>query len=294
MKKIALFIFLISFLSFSAQKEDQWLKINRYQVAVLSDSLKENSGLDFFRNRLLTFNDSGNSSAIFEIKEKTGKIKNIFKTNLINKDWEAITSDSTHLYIGDFGNNAGTRKDLKIYKIPFDSIATNSKENNAQEISFYFPEQKDFASKNLNNNFDGEAMIFLNGKVHIFTKEWQSRSTTHYIVDPNISVIQPADKTEIFHTGFVVTDASYFDKKLYLIGYTKKAEVFLSIFNETDPGIFFDQKPTRYFLGSALSIGQIEGIAVNESGIYISGEEFVTPFGKSKQKLFFVPFENLK
>jgi hypothetical protein len=73
----------------------------------------------------------------------------------------------------------------------------------------------------------------------------------------------------------VVTDAAYFDKKLYLVGYTKKTEVFLDIFNETEPGIFFKENPKHYYLGSALSIGQIEGIAVDETGIYISGEKFI-------------------
>lgn len=294
MKNYFLFVTIFISLSFSAQQDYEWLKLKPYKVAVLSDSLKENSGLEFFQKRLLTFNDSGNSSEIFEINRETGKVKNTFKTNLKNIDWESITSDSTHIYIGDFGNNAGTRKDLKIYKIPFDSLEKALSSKNVQEIPFYYPEQKDFTSKNLNNNFDGEAMIFLNGKIHFFTKEWQSKSTTHYIVDPNISENQPAEKIETFHIGYVVTDAAYFDKKLYLIGYTKKTEVFLSIFNETDPGIFFQQNPTKYYLGSALSVGQIEGIAVDESGIYISGEAFVTPVGKAKQQLYFIPFQKLK
>ncbi|MCZ2083445.1 MAG: hypothetical protein LC112_04165, partial [Flavobacteriales bacterium] len=93
---------------------------------------------------------------------------------------------------------------------------------------------------------------------------------------------------------YVVTDAAYFDKKLYLIGYTKKAEVFLTIFNETKPGIFFEDKPKKYYLGSSLSIGQIEGIAVDEQGIYISGEEFNLPIIKVKPYLYFIPFEKLK
>ena len=280
--------------SFSAQQDLEWLKLKPYKIAVLNDSLKENSGLDFFQNRLFTFNDSGNTSDLFEIEKTSGKIKKVYKTNLKNVDWESLTSDSTHIYIGDFGNNTGTRKDLKIYKIPFDSTFKALNLNTIQEIPFYYPEQKDFNSKNLNNNFDGEAMIFLNGKLHVFTKEWQSKSTTHYIVNPNISEIQSAEKTENFQTNFVVTDAAYFHKKLYLIGYTKKTEVFLSIFNETRPGIFFIEKPRKFYLGSALFIGQIEGIAVDELGIYISGEEFITPLGKTKQQLYFIPLEKLK
>ena len=291
MKKI---LFLFSFLfalNLYAQQDLKWLKIKKYKVATLSDSLKETSGLTFFREKLYTINDGGNSSEVFEIDKSSGKILDVIKTDLKNKDWEAITSDSTNIYIGDFGNNAGTRKDLKIYKIPFkDSVKIDS----IQEIPFFYPEQKDFEPKNINNDFDAEAMIFLNGKIHLFTKEWISKSVTHYTVNPNVFVQQPAEKIESFKTDFVVTDASYFDKKLYLVGYTKNTEVFLSIFGETEPGIFFNQKPVKYYIGSSLSVGQIEGISVNEDGIYISGEEFKSPLGKVKQSLYFIPREKLR
>ena len=291
MKKIlSLFSFLFA-LNLYAQQDTKWLKIKKYKVATLSDSLKETSGLTFFREKLYTINDGGNSSEVFEIDKSSGKILDVIKTDLKNKDWEAITSDSTNIYIGDFGNNAGTRKDLKIYKIPFkDSVKIDS----IQEIPFFYPEQKDFEPKNINNDFDAEAMIFLNGKIHLFTKEWISKSVTHYTVNPNVFVQQPAEKIESFKTDFVVTDASYFDKKLYLVGYTKNTEVFLSIFGETEPGIFFNQKPVKYYIGSSLSVGQIEGISVNEDGIYISGEEFKSPLGKVKQSLYFIPREKLR
>ena len=294
MKKLTLLFAIFISLSFSAQQNYDWFKINKYRTAVLSDSINENSGLDFFNDRLFTINDSGNSSEIFEINRETGKIKNVFKTDLINKDLEAITSDSTNLYIGDFGNNVGNRNDLVIYRIPFDGALGGLNINEIKPILFYYPEQKDFTPKNLNNNFDAEAMIFLNGKIHLFTKEWASKSTTHYTIDPNLTENQAAQKIENFPTDFVVTDAAYFNQKLYLVGYTKKAEVFLTIFNESEPGIFFQDKPKKYYLGSSLSIGQIEGVAVDEKGIYISGEEFNLPIVKVKPYLYFIPAEKLK
>lgn len=287
------FIFLVIFYLFQtgfAQNVD-FLKIKREKITELSDSLKENSGLSFLKNKLYTFNDGGNSSEIFEIDKISGKIEKVFKTNLINKDWEAMATDSANFYVGDFGNNAGARKDLMIYKIPFDGEKIA---DSAKVISYFYPEQNDFSSRNLNNDFDAEAMIFLNGKIHIFTKEWVSKATSHYVVDPEITENQPAQKVENFQTDYVVTDAAYFQQKLYLIGYTKKTEVFLSIFKETEPGIFFKEKPKKYYLGSALSIGQIEGIEADENGIYISGEEFATPLGKAKPALYFIPQSKLK
>lgn len=285
MKKF-LFFFLLFFFQLGFSQQADFLKIHRYKVSTLSDSLRETSGLNFFKDQLYTFNDGGNTSEIFEVDKISGKILNVIKSNLENKDWEAITSDSVNVYVGDFGNNLGTRKDLKIYKIPLNDAP---KKDSIQTIPFFYPEQKDFTPKNINNDFDAEAMIFLNGKIHLFTKEWVSRATSHYIINPEINENQPAQKVETFPTGFMVTDASYFQGKLYLVGYTKKTEVFLSIFNETESGIFFQEKPKKYFLGSALSIGQIEGIAVNENGIFISGEEFRSPFGKVPQSFYFIP-----
>jgi len=290
MKKIIALYFIL-FFGFGFSQNLEKLRLKEYQIAVLPDSVKESSGLDFFGEKLYTFNDSGNTSEIFEIDKNSGKILRILKTKLLNKDWEALTNDGKNFYIGDFGNNAGTRKDLKIYKIPFknDSIQSDS----VKIIPFYFPGQQDFVPENLNTDFDAEAMIFLNGKIHLFTKEWRSKSVTHYIINPEITEDQAAEKSEIFKIGFAVTDAAYFDKKLYLVGYTKGAEVYLQIFNETESGVFFSSKPVKYFLGTAFSIGQIEGIAVDESGIYISGEAFRSPLGVRKQSFYFVPKEKL-
>ncbi len=266
-------------------------KIKKFRVNYLPDSIKESSGLSFWGDKLYTINDSGNSGDIFEIDPHSGKIITTIKTSLINKDWEAITNDGNNFYIGDFGNNEGIRKDLTLYRIPFekDSIFFNQ----IRDIKFYYSDQKEFIPHNLNQNFDAEAMVFLQNKVQLFTKEWKSKSVTHYEIDPALNEEQSAKKIESYPIGFVVTDASYYNKKLYVVGYTKKTEVFLDIFNETEPNLFFKEKPKHYYLGSAFTIGQIEGISVNEKGIYISGEKFITPIGSAKAALYFIPHSQL-
>ncbi|ASW73061.1 hypothetical protein IQ37_14580 [Chryseobacterium piperi] len=291
MKKFVLIFAIFIFQSGFSQQTD-FLKIRKYRIAFLDDQIRETSGLNFFNGKLYTFNDSGNTPELFEIDKTSGKILNVLKINAKNNDWEALTNDGKNFYIGDFGNNTGTRKDLTIYKVPFPNDSL--KNHQVAAISFYYPEQTEFVSKNTRNNFDAEAMIYLNGKLHIFTKEWAAKATSHYIIDPEVSENQKAEKIEAYNTNFVVTDASYFDQKLYLIGYTKKTEVFLDIFKETEPGIFFQETPKHYYLGSAMSIGQIEGIAVDEKGLYISGEKFKHPLGVVKQSLYFIPKEQLK
>lgn len=301
MKKFLLIVALFVFQSAFSQRTD-FLKIKKYRVGYLDDKIEETSGLNILNGKLYTFNDSGNAAELFEIDKKSGEIIRTLKTNVINTDWEALANDGKNFYIGDFGNNAGTRKDLMIYKVPYGRIDTantikipgSERALDGTRILFYYPEQTDFASKNTKNDFDAEAMIYLNGKLHVFTKEWASKATSHYIVDPEISELQKAEKIEAYTTGFVVTDASYFDKKLYLIGYTKKTEVFLDIFTETEPGIFFKEKPKHYYLGTALSLSQIEGISVDETGMYISGEKFRSPLGTTKPSFYFIPKDQLK
>jgi len=291
MKRIILLL-IICFSQTAFSQQAEIFKLKKYKIAVLSDSIQETSGLNFFDGKLYTFNDSGNPAELFEMDKNSGKILQVLKIPAENKDWEALTSDGKNFYIGDFGNNAGTRKDLKIYKISFRK--NQLKTDSLKTISFYYPEQNDFTPKNINTDFDLESMIYLNGKIHIFTKEWASKSTTHYTIDPENFENQAAQKVESYKTGFVITDACHYENKLYVVGYTKKTEVFLDIFTETEPGIFFKEKPKHLYLGSALSVGQIEGIAVDERGIYISAEKFYSPIKKTQPYFYFIPKEKLK
>ncbi|MBO6201489.1 MAG: hypothetical protein J6N74_07710, partial [Chryseobacterium sp.] len=250
-KQILFFLVFLFTLQVSAQKT-QRLNLKKYKIAVMSDSLRESSGLTNLDGRLFSFNDSGNTSEIFEIKPGSSFIEKTFQTGLTNIDWEAITNDGENFYIGEFGNNLGIRKDLKVYQVPFrnDSLIIDS----IKIIPFHYPEQIDFTPKNISNNFDAEAMVFLDGNIHLFTKEWVTNTVSHYLIDKNLTENQPAQKLESFDTGFVVTDASVFDNRLYVVGYTKKASVFLMIFEKDENGNLFFNKPLKKFaLGRAFN-----------------------------------------
>lgn len=285
MKKTLIFLNLLISLVIFSQKTEK-LPLRKYKIAVLSDSLRETSGLTFFKDQLYTINDGGNPNIIYEIDKNSGKILKKIQTNFPNKDWEAITTDGENLYIGDFGNNAGNRRDLTIYSID------NQQEINV--IKFSYQNQKDFSVNYLNHDFDAEAMVFINNKIHLFTKEWSAKKVSHYIINPKLSENQSVTKSESFNTGFVVTDAAYYENKLYVIGYTKKAKTYLMIFGQNNEGLFFSNPTKKYRLGSALTVGQIEGIAVNADGIYISNEGFSQFIFRAKPNLYFVPFDRLK
>lgn len=285
MKKTLIFLNLLISLVIFSQKTEK-LPLRKYKIAVLSDSLRETSGLTFFKDQLYTINDGGNPNIIYEIDKNSGKILKKIQTNFPNKDWEAITTDGENLYIGDFGNNAGNRRDLTIYSID------NQQESNV--IKFSYQNQKDFSVNYLNHDFDAEAMVFINNKIHLFTKEWSAKKVSHYIINPKLSENQSVTKSESFNTGFVVTDAAYYENKLYVIGYTKKAKTYLMIFEQNNEGLFFSNPTKKYRLGSALTVGQIEGIAVNTDGIYISNEGFSKFIFRAKPNLYFVPFDRFK
>ncbi len=289
MRKILFILSLFSFLQIAAQQDFQIFKIRKYKVATLSDELRETSGLQLLNGRLYTFNDGGNTSEIFEINPKNGEVLHRIKTGLENFDWEAMTSDDENFYIGDFGNNWGTRKDLKVYRIP---LQHNSEimEKDPDSIGFYYPDQTEFIKKPQANNWDAESMIYKHGNLHIFTKEWQSYHTSHYRIFPDRSdSAQPAEKLETFNLGFMATDADYYQDELYVIGYTHKMEIYLSIFEEDENGLFFSKQPEKYYLGQSTALGQIEGIAVNSDGIFISGEEFNLKIFHAKPALYFIP-----
>src|SRR5664279_1470860 len=80
--------------------------------------LHESSGVCYTDGNCWTFGDSGNLNGIYKIDTTTGAVKQIvIVQNFSNTDWEDITADSSYIYVGDFGNNDGNRRDLKVIRI---------------------------------------------------------------------------------------------------------------------------------------------------------------------------------
>lgn len=87
-------------------------------VNALPQAVNETSGLIYWNGGLWTHNDSGNPPELYKLDTLSGQIlQTIIISGVQNIDWEDIAQDETHIYIGDFGNNAGNRTDLKVLKI---------------------------------------------------------------------------------------------------------------------------------------------------------------------------------
>jgi hypothetical protein len=249
------------------------IKSIRYKsefVTNLPTAVTETSGLIVLNGMLWTINDSGNPAEIYQIDSTSGAvIRKVVIRNAVNTDWEAITQDDSNIYIGDFGNNPGNRTDLRILKIPKNCLSNNSDSIvQAGYIHFRYPDQFLFKSSFNKNNFDCEAFFYRNDSLHLFSKDWSDLQTRHYIL-PADTGNYTAKLVEKFNADGLITDASINKKgNIILLGYKNTGGNAYSCFCWLISGYkdcsFFSGKKSRVELGSAVQLGQSEGIMLNE------------------------------
>ncbi len=161
-------VLLNMFILFACQKDD--FQKNLYFK--LPKKLKEVSGITCSQSHDIfwSIEDSGNKNIIYGLDLKGEISKTIAISNTQNIDWEEITTDDEGaLYVGDFGNNNNTRKDLAIYKIDRNDL-TKSSVVAVQQTSFYYPEQTAFPPKKKAFFYDCEAFFEKDGYFYLFTK----------------------------------------------------------------------------------------------------------------------------
>jgi hypothetical protein len=179
-------------------------------INILPKELKESSGLIYLDNRLITLADSHNPPALYEIDTITGEIKNtVYIENASNVDWEDIATDDSFIYIADFGNNYGMRKDLRIYRVRIsDFLHAQNDSIQADTIDFAYEDQKDFSDQQFHTNYDAEGLIALGDSLYIFTKNWGDFKCNVYAL-PKTADRHIAHKVDSFDTRCLVTAASY-------------------------------------------------------------------------------------
>lgn len=191
-------------------------------LSILENSIEETSGLIYLDGRTITHNDSGGGALLFEVDEQTGKVtRQVAIANATNRDWEDIEQDGTYIYIGDFGNNNGSRKDLKIYRISKSDYLNGDDTATAELIEFSYEDQTDFTSANMNTNFDAEALIAYEGLLYIFTKNWID-GRTHIYRLPKEPGTHSAVRIDEFNSDGLVTGATYnsISDRVILVGYS--------------------------------------------------------------------------
>lgn len=253
-------------------------------IVDLSDDMRETSGLIFIDGAFYTFNDSGGEAELYQMDTISGKVSQTIKVEgAKNKDWEAVTTDDSYIYIGDIGNNSGKRKDLVIYKCPIQGLKEGKL--TSEKIMISYEDQKVFDNEPHNHEYDGEGLFMMNGKLYLISKNWSYNESKIYEV-PTIPGAYKLDvKTRIGVYG-KVTDA-YFnsvDENLYLIGYGENR--FITCIKDFN-GIEINEEVTIPI--TTINGLQTEGICVVGDLIYYTSEEvkvFKALLGRFSKKDF--------
>ena len=138
----------------------------------LPAELREASGLLVDGNELYWHNDSGDGPYLY-VTDLTGRITRIDTLAADAVDYEDITQDPAgNLYVGDFGNNRGSRTELAIYRYHPTRKTTDT-------IAFTYPGQ-DGKGRGGHGNYNCEAMVFQGGYLHLFTKDLTGRKSEFY------------------------------------------------------------------------------------------------------------------
>lgn len=271
----SLYTFTVFFLAIACatvKSDDAELK----KVSPLPGQLKECSGLiSLGMDTFIGLNDSGNPAELIifslAVKSKPRIVKILGATN---HDWEELTADDQFIYISDTGNNAGTRKDLAIYRVSKDSLMKED-EVAAEQISFNYPEQTSFLPAQ-KHNFDCEAMVCVGDSLYLFTKNRKNHKTDLYSL-PKIPGTYKARRLGEFDAKGLVTGAAFRSSvkgnELALVGYADKQQgyhPFILYFDQVDGTRFFDSASKRFtFTGTE----QTETILFyDEQHVYISNE----------------------
>lgn len=258
------------------------------EITLLSTVLNENSGLFFRNDTIWTHNDSGNSSTLFALDTFGTLLRQVVVANATNADWEAITFAGNYGYVGDFGNNVGTRTNLKLYRFAISDLQNDT--ISVDSISFVYANQTSFTS-NAQTNFDAEAFIVINDTVHVFTKNWGNQFTNHFIFPAQIG-LQSAQLIDSFFVDGLITDAAFdsVNGTIVLLGYrsimSSLYESFLWVLFDNQHGVFSGNK-RKISIGNMFAVGQTEGLTFkNAQELYLSSEQIQSGFIVIPPRLF--------
>jgi hypothetical protein len=250
-------------------------------IATLDTKINESSGLLMLDGKLITHNDSEEEAELYEINEKTGAIERTVKIiNVKNNDWEDIAADEDYIYIGDFGNNLGSRENLQVYKISKKEYKNTKNDSlEAEIIHFNYADQKEFRPARFNSNYDAEGLISYKNSLYIFTKNWENKKTNIYKLskEPGSYSIE---KIDIIDSEGLITGAVYDEKNdRVLLSGSGIPTPFILELKDFSNGKFSNGTTTKRKLEPTIGSSiQIEGITVsgNENSFYISAEKSIT------------------
>ena len=231
---------------------------------LLPPEVEETSGLAYYNSRFWTINDSGGLPVLYGLDTTTGEIiQRITIKNAINRDWESLAQDNRFMYIGDFGNNSGTRDDLTIYKIALAAFPLDGDTAlTAAIITFKYEDYQGPVAKKKENNFDCEALIAVDDSLYLLSKNWENERTNLYRLPKEPGDYLAKRLTSFDSKGLITgADIDPLTGEIILTGYTNKTWIpFMWILSDYPGHRFFSGNKRRIDMVN-LPATQVEAIA---------------------------------
>jgi hypothetical protein len=274
MKNIYLLVGLILF--GCSNKEIDSAEIDSAEIVskiVLPKIINETSGLEFYNNNFITHNDSGGEPSLYlfneegEIIETIGLDKNPdFKIE--NNDWEDITSDNKYFFVADTGNNFGNRDNLNIIRL---SKGADFMVDGIIEISYsdqesFFPRPK--------HKYDAEAIIVIEDKIALFSKDRENLNTDLYLVDKNQNGSQILTSEVSYDVNTLITGGDFDEDRnlLALVSYNSNGNQYLLLFENFELNNL--EKNTFKKFKIPLEQAQIEAVKIiDEKTFWVTSED---------------------
>ena len=243
--------------------------------AELPKEVNETSGLFFHNGRLWTHNDSGGKPILYALDTTTfNVVQKITFSNAKNKDWEDVSTDGKTVFVGDFGNNKGKRKNLRIFTFPLSSIPKGGDTTLVVDsITFCFGDQTNFEYNKHEHDFDCEAMFATEDYLYLFSKGWATGTTRLYRL-PKSPGNYVAEVVNGFDSQGLITGADYDPENriLVIVGYVKtiwKPFMYI-IFDFDEAGVKLSNRRIEMPQWTG---GQTEGICFFDDGrCYVTAE----------------------
>lgn len=254
---------------FKRLRKDYEVKVQR--IGRLETRIRESSGLAHATDSTFwTHPDSGLPAELY-LFNLQGELLQTVPLPVPNRDWEELAQDDKgNLYIGDFGNNANARRDLRVFKVQEGMTVRDT-------ILFNFADQQHFPPPAQQRHFDLEAFFYRADSLHLFTKSRARKGITRRYTLPATAgtyTLPPQEELRV-SSAITAADSAPNGKDFALLGYGR-----LYLFEPGNELVQFAGK--RYCLPLART-GQAEAV------LYLSPTELL--ISNEKGKLYLVSLE---
>jgi hypothetical protein len=271
MKRILEFVLLFILLSCNSISQSNGVILKKE----LPKSLKEISGICYQNNAIWAISDKPHPN-FFRLDPQGNVVQEVHIQNATVTDVEAITADGPDLYIGDVGDNNGSRASRTIYKVAINKIGKEAVTDvTSSKIKFTFSDEGVVEGKK-ENDFDCEAIVPFKDSLYLITKRRTDDQSELYVIPktPGTYVARLISKLD---TKGLITDAAMNPSKneLALAGYEKGHEhPFVILIKNFKGNDLFSGEVERIELTNNNKEFQMEGITFKTSDVlYLSCEE---------------------